>query len=423
MPYPPRSTALAFALAGGLAMAAAPAALAHGTHGHSHGHSHGHGHAESHGQNAETLSAARAFVADANEPVVRVIDLATGEVIETIALEAPARLHRGASLATIVATHPAAGLVSFVETGLSLDDHGDHMDLHVEAPRLLPTRLEGGRPAHVNRDGDTIAIFLDDDGAALVLAESALLAGQDVAPRRIEAGGAHHGIAKPAGTLVAISAPTDGERLPDRIRVVAADDVEIAEIACPRAHGEGQSGRFVAFGCADGVAIMTLGAQAPEVSRIAYPAEHEGRMVRNLAGADAFSAFLADFGPDGMAILDPIAEDGLTFVALPARRMHFALATDPGDRGFVAIEDGRLLALNALTGATIGEVQITERYSMEQGVVRPRLSTAGGFVVATDPQAGEIVVVDAQDLSVAARIAVGGTPSDVVVVAARGVQH
>lgn len=416
----PRShlAVLAVLIGAGLAAASpvsAPSALAHGTHGHSHSHSHAHA--------DEIVSAARAFVADANEPVVRVVDLATSEVIETIALAAPARLHRGASLATIVATHPAAGRVSFIETGLSLDDHGDHSDLHVEAPRLLPATLEGGRPAHVNRDGDRIAIFLDDDGVALVLSERALLAGEAVEPRRIDAGGAHHGIAKPAGPLVAVSAPTDGERLPDRIRVVDDADSEIAEVSCPRAHGEGQSGAFVAFGCADGVAMMTLGAEGPGFSRILYPAEHEGRMVRNLAGAVAISAFLADFGPDGMAILDPTAEDGLTFVALPARRMHFTHASDPGDRGFVIVEDGRLLALNALTGAMLGEVQATELYSMEQGIVRPRLSTAGSFVVATDPQAGEIVVVDAQDLKVTARIAVGGTPSDVVVVAARGVQH
>lgn len=420
MPYPARATAIALALAVGVAavpVSSSVPAYAHGTHGHSHGHSHSRDHSD------EIVSAARAFVADAADAVVHVVDLTTGEVIDTIAVAGPARLHRGASLATIVATHPAAGLVSFLGTGLSLDDHGDHEDLAVEAPRLLAASLAGGRPAHVNRDGDRIAVFLDDEGAALIVQESEILAGGDARAVRIDAGGPHHGLAKPAGPYVAVSAPTEGERLPDRIRIVDAAGEEVAEIACPRAHGEGQSGGLLAFGCADGVAVLTLGPSGPEVRRVAYPAEHDGRLVRNLAGASGFSAFLADFGPDGMAIVDPTAEDGLSFVALPARRMHFALAGDPGDRGFVIVEDGRLLALNALTGAALGEVQATGRYSMEQGVLRPRLSTGGGYVVATDPQAGEIVVIDAGDLSVKARIAVGGAPSDVVVVAASGLRH
>lgn len=386
---------------------ASSVAVAHGDHGHDH----------------DTLAALRAFVADAVDGTVRAFDIETGEEIASFDLDAPARLHRGATPATIVAAMPAAGAVAFIGTGIALEDHGDHADVVLSEPTLLPSRLAGARPSHVNRDASRIAVFFDDDGAAQVVSEADLAAGDPV-PETLSAGPAHHGLAKPVGRLVAVSVAAEGERLPVGVSLRDTGGDAVASADCPRLHGEGQSGSVLAFGCADGVAFVDTASNPPRTWHHAYPAEPGGeRMVRTIQGAEAFRSFLADFGPDGMTIVDPTAEDGFAFVHLPARRMHFALDTDPGDTGWVLVEDGRLLKLNALTGALLGEVAVTGRYAMDQGVVRPRLTVASGHVVVTDPVAGEIVIVDGHTLSVERRIAVGGEPGDVVLVAATGASH
>ncbi|WP_372425532.1 hypothetical protein [Salinarimonas chemoclinalis] len=396
-------------LALALSLACSPAAFAHGDHDHGHDH--------------DTPTAVRAFVADAIDGTVRAFDIESAEQIGTFTMDAPARLHRGATTGTIVASMPTGDAVAFIGTGVSLEDHGDHADLVLEAPTLLPARLTGGRPAHVNRDGSRIAVFFDDDGAAQLIGEAELTEA-DVAVETISAGVPHHGLAKPVGGLLAISVPAEGERLPVAVSLLGAEGAPLVRAECARLHGEGQSGSVLAFGCADAVAFVDTAASPPRAWRHAYAAEPGGeRMVRNIQGAVAFRSFLADFGPDGMVVVDPSAEDGFAFVQLPARRMHFALDADPGDTGWVVVEDGRLLKLNALTGAILGEVAVTDRYTMEQGVVRPRISVAGGHVVVTDPAAGEIVVVDGATMAVERRIAVGGEPGDVVLVSASGAAH
>ena len=390
-----------------LSIACLPAAHAHGDHDHNH----------------ETVAAARVFVADATDGTVIVLDALSGERIASFALEAPVRLHRGASEATVVATIASSGATAFIATGLALEDHGDHADLVLAEPSLLAARLTGGRPAHVNRDGSRIAVFFDEDGTAQVVGEADLHE-TEPAIETVAAGGAHHGLAKPVGDYLAISVPTEGERLPNAVALLGVEGSPVVTADCARMHGEGQSGPILAFGCADAVAFVDTSATPPKSWSHAYPAEPgEERMVRNIQGAVAFRSFLADFGPDGMLVVDPSIEDGFGFIALPARRMHFALDADPGDTGYVIVEDGRLLRLNALTGAITGEVAVTGRYAMEQGVVRPRISVVDGLLVVTDPAAGELVVIDTHEMTIAKRIAVEGAPADVVLVAASGAAH
>jgi hypothetical protein len=123
-------------------------------------------------------------------------------------------------------------------------------------------------------------------------------------------------------------------------------------------------------------------------------------------------------------IVDPTdAAEPFFFVRLPAARMHFALDPEPGDTLFVLVQDGRLLKLSALTGDLLGEAAVTAPYSMERGVVRPRVAAMGEMVLVSDPAAGAVAVLDAETLALRHRIAVGGQPFDVVVIGGEGHAH
>jgi hypothetical protein len=369
------------------------------------------------------VTAYRAVVADAGSPLLRVVDLETGKVLASAELASPARLTAGEGRRMVFAAQGAAGEVRPVDTGIAFEDHGDHADITVKAPRILAPALKGAKPSHINHGGGMVAVFFDGDGAASLIPEKAFIAGDLGRAERVATGTGHHGVAKPIGRALAISVPKEGENLPVAI-ALKQGDAPPQSIDCPRLHGEGQSGRFTGFGCADGVAMFEETASGVVGRKLAYPASlPTGRMVRNLAGASGYSMLVGDFGADGMVVIDPGKADGFSFLPLPARRIHFALDSRAGDKLFVLVEDGRLIKINPLTGATVAERAVTGRYSMEAGVVRPRMSSVGDVVVVSNPAAAEIVVLDAETLAERRRIALAGAPFDVIAVGGTGAEH
>ena len=373
----------------------------------------------------ETVGAFRLLIADAKSPAVRVLDLDSGTVLATYTLGGPARLHRGASGQYVYAVQGQSAQVAVIDTGIALDSHGDHADIKISKPRLLPVRLSGPKPSHFNRGGVLVVVFFDGDGSAQAIKEPDLVRGNTRQLRRIETGAGHHGVAKPVGSQIAISVPPDGQGLPNAIELRGRDNKPSQRADCPRMHGAGATSRFVGFGCANGVVIFEAKRDGVAARHIAYPeAVPAGRMIRNMAGATGFSFLAGDFGADGMVVLDPAAKDGdFRYVELPGRRMHFDLHPDPGDKLYVVLEDGTLLSINPLTGAIEARARVTDRYSMEQDVVRPRVTSAGSYAIVSNPAAGEIVILDAQTLAERRRVKIEGVPFDVLAVGGRGATH
>lgn len=386
---------------------------------------------EAHGPKRSSVSrststeAARLVVSDANTPTIRVIDIASGRTVGSFAAKGPARLHAGASGRYVYAVQADAGQVAIVDTGIATEGHGDHDDIKITRPRLLPTRLEGSRPSHVTYDNARIAVFFDGDGTARVFPERDLIGGRTRTIQRIETGAKHHGVVQPIGRHIAVTVPPNGDGLPNSIELRGPDRATAPRMNCDRLHGEGRTGRFVAFGCADGVVIYETGRDGVTGRSVSYAKSlPTGRLIRNMSGAAGFAFLVGDFGADGMVVLDPSAADGdFRFIPLPSRRMHFHLHPEPGDKLFVIVEDGTLIRINPITGQTTGQAQVTNRYSMDQGVVRPRVASVGRYVTVSNPATGEIVILDADTMEERRRINVGGAPFDVLAVGSVGASH
>ncbi|MBU8539211.1 hypothetical protein [Falsiroseomonas tokyonensis] len=370
---------------------------------------------------AETVTVTRLVIADHAAPRLLVTD-AAGATLLQLSLAEPVRLHHGLHHGQVALREAQLGRVSLLETGLRLEGHGDHGDLRLAAPSLLPVELRGPRPSHVVGSDGRLAVFFDGDGSASLIA-----AGQEAAPVRLSAAHAHHGVAYPfaslAGPRLAISeAPAAGER-PSAVSLRGADGAELARREdCPRLHGEGRSGALIAFGCADGV--LLLDARSGAFRKIANPEGAGERMVRNLAGGEDWRLLLGDFGPEAMMVVDPEA-NAMRVVPLPARRLHFTLDPARAETGFAITEDGVLHAFSTLDGTPRGRIQATGRYSLEGGaaVARPRLSAAGGLVAVTDPAAGRVALHDAETLALRQVIETGGRPFDIRLVSLTGESH
>jgi hypothetical protein len=358
---------------------------------------------------------------------IRIVDLQDGTEKGSYSVASAARLHVGANQRYVYLVQNVAGRVNVVDTGIGIDGHGDHMDIFVRAPRLLDSYLEGSKPVHFNRGGGRIAVFFDGDGSAQIIREREFVQGKLGSLRRIGAGGAHHGVAKPFDAVVALTRPSKvaDQTLPDSIGVLDVNGRVVAEGTCTRLHGEvALGGDMMAFGCADGLRLFERKGVRIATRRLSYPeALPAARMVRNMAAASGMRLILADFGPDGMVVIDPTGVGEFQYIQLPARRMSFELHADPGTHGYAMLEDGRLLRIDTVNGRISDEARATGRYSMESGVLRPRIAVVGPFVVVTDPAAGEVSVRDAETLAEIRRLKLGGAPFDVVAVGGSGTRH
>lgn len=372
-----------------------------------------------------STEAARLVVSDAVAPKISIIDIAGGRAIGSLTVKGVSRLHAGPSGRYVYAVQADADQVAIVDTGIATDSHGDHDDIKITRPRLMPTRLEGARPSHVTHDTTRVAAFFDGDGTARVFPERDLVAGRTRTIQRTETGAKHHGIIQPIGRHTAVTVPPDGDGLPNAIELRGPDGKASQRMNCDRLHGEGQTGRFVAFGCADSVVIYEIGRNGVTSRSVSYPASlPTGRMIRNMSGAAGFTFLVGDFGPDGMIVFDPSAADGdFRFISLPSRRMHFHLQREPGDKLFVIVEDGTLLRFDPINGQRTGEARVTDRYSMEQGVMRPRIASVGRYVAVSNPAAGEVVILDGDTMQERQRVKVGGSPFDLLAVGGAGHVH
>lgn len=88
--------------------------------------------------------AGRLVVADALAPEARVLDPNSGEVLATIPLSAPgAALYTTESGRFVGAVQGSANRVNFIDSGLELEDHGDHTHSYEHAPSGLAFALDG----------------------------------------------------------------------------------------------------------------------------------------------------------------------------------------------------------------------------------------------------------------------------------------
>lgn len=125
-----------------------------------------------------TKEAWRLFVADHTNPVVRVIDFEDGKELGRYDVKGYASLTASASGQTVFAGQTEADVIHVIKTGINFSDHGEHRDLEVSEPALLPVTFEGKRPGHVVPHDDHVVLFYDRTDKAEIVDEAEILDGK-----------------------------------------------------------------------------------------------------------------------------------------------------------------------------------------------------------------------------------------------------
>ena len=375
----------------------------------------------------------RLFVADHTQPVVRVIDVSIGGEIAKYDLSGYAALSLSESGKTVFAVQGEQNVVNAITTGITLTDHGEHRDMTVAEPRLLPDLIKGNTPGHVVTHGDDVVVFYDRGGKADLLNEGALIEGK-AELQSVDTTAPHHGVAVPIGKHILVSVPNldatvkEGE-LPPRLglRVVDRGGNQLGAVAtCTGLHGEATSARLVAFGCAEGVLVARPGGlDGPKLEMVSYGKDLPAGKVSTLLGGKALQFFLGNYGEDKVVLIDPDSNHPYRLVELATRRVDFILDPAKPRNAYILTEDGKLHLLDIVSGEITKSEVVTEPYSKDGHWrdPRPRLAVAGGEIAITDPRHGLVRMVDSETLMENRTIKIDGQPFAIVAAGGSGAIH
>ena len=366
----------------------------------------------------------RLFIADHTRPVVTALDLQTGDALVTFQLASPATLY--ATDGVVVAVQGAGNQVSAIDSGIAVDDHGDHGDITISDPELIDAVLTGEKPAHFVEHGSKAAMFFDGSGLISLFNAQQWAHEGKLAATQLDSGTSHHGVAIPWGAhTMTSSANADDEKKPRiGLNILDADGDLVGDThVCPDLHGEATSGNMAIIGCSDGVLIAS-GSGEPQITKLSYDGLPAGKSTTFLGGV-GMQYFLGNYGADKVAIIDPTEAAPFRLVDLPTRRVHFTI--DPAQPKFAYIftEDGQLHQLDIVSGKITQSLAVTEPYSMdgEWSLPRPRIAVAGKVVAVSDPNAGEVHLIDIASFTATRSIPVAGAPYNIVAVGGSGSVH
>ncbi len=260
------------------------------------------------GHTIESLGRIAVLSAESNNAVI--VDLDDAEQLDTFALTYDSsRLTASADYRYAVISARTEGHVGFIDGGLWREDHGDHLHDYEQAPESAHLELHGAKPTHVVKHDGQLAIFFDGDADAGTPASVQVLTDNDITNENehlptLNYAMNMHGVAEPRGEyLIATVRRDDADStsgakiLPDQVGVYHKHDEEyeqdhLFELTCPDLHGAAQNEEHVAFGCGDGVMIVTQEGSEFSASKIANTDAISGARIGTLLGHEESESFI-----------------------------------------------------------------------------------------------------------------------------------
>jgi hypothetical protein len=401
-----------------------------------------------------TVLRGRLVFADHEKPVVRVLDLDTGEVTHSFDLPKANPGFAGVEGGRYVAikTGDEAGTIRFLDTGLIVESHGDHVDIDKSEVKLLDFAVTGDRPAHVVSAKGELALFYDgvrpwerksEAKAVLIPIRSLALKAPEVTIWPSPA--PQHGIVIPLGGrqwLMSVPNPVyakgedrSASSRPDGFelleggdkgwkRLAHFNDSARADASCKLFHGYAASRGSHVFGCAEGMdggmLVLSQGGKGRwSGRRIAYPDERRVSAIKAREGARYMVGNYGLKAPyDALLRIDPAAKAGGAADVLPVPGGQAACQFElsgKGDRLVNLTPDGKLRVYEiAPSWRELASFDAVAGFDCQYGAKTPTpgLAVIGGSAFVSDPGNGRIREYHLDTLKQGLDLPVGGMPAN-----------
>lgn len=390
----------------------------HDDHGHDDDHNDDHAHEGSvHG---------RLVVTEVDGQMVYVLDTEDGHVEAELSVPAlPTAIYPSPDYRYAAVIARDDNWVSFIDGGLSLEDHGDHQDLVSETPAIMDFFLDGVRPTHYTLGEDQIAVFYDGNGdlgepAGVAVLTSEIIAGSGE-PALLQLPVHQHGAAQARGEYLLASErdETTESVLPDRVGLYHQHgdhyDHELTfEETCPGLHGSAQNEDLVFFGCTDGVLVIDE-SQDFAVRKIANPGSFGGDMRIGSVYAHHHAETAVAVAGGQYFVLHPDTD-----TIEPLQWTHAGEAEVVG-RGFAAggewfvllQANGMLTVMDAHDWEEVGSLSLPAEGETAAGEAGYQLVLAphGHMAYVLEAGGSHVHAIDLDHLEVEARWSLGFTPA------------
>lgn len=212
----------------------------------------------------------RLAVFDVDTQALKIIDLEDGSVIDSFVLDGTStpRLYSLPGHRYMAAIQRDDNLVSFIDSGLYTEDHGDHLHDYKEDPSLLNFMLTNVKPTHFEAGEDNAIIFNDGSDASVssVSIFSAASIEDNETLLEVNRETNMHGAAKLIDSHLFVThrdASITDTTLPAEVDRYSVNEgvatfEERYDAQCAGLHGAGYNHETLIFGCSDGILAIDL---------------------------------------------------------------------------------------------------------------------------------------------------------------------
>ncbi|PTM39653.1 hypothetical protein [Bosea sp. 124] len=395
----------------------------------------------------------RLVFADHDRPVLRVLDLDSGETTHSFAVPLP-----NAGLTTaedgrhvVVKTGDEAGTIRILDSGLVRESHGDHDDIEKLTPRMLDLVVTGDKPAHIVSEQGRIALFYDGDRPWLrksepkvVLLDLASLRGTSPPSVVWKSPAPQHGIAIPMGKrLLLVSVPNpiyakgedrSASSRPDGFEILAmtgkpeswkpvlrVNDTARPDASCRLFHGHAALRDTHVFGCAEGegggVLVLRRDGRNFATHKLAYPDGRRTSTIKGGSGRHLVGNYGLTSPYDALLRIDPAATalSEADVLAVPGEQGACQFEVSSSGRRLANLTaDGKLRVYEiAPAWKEVASFDAVPAFDCAYGAKTPtpNLAVIGASAFVSDPTGGRIREYHLDSLKQGLDLPVDGKPT------------
>lgn len=300
----------------------------------------------------------------------------------------------------------ANNFVQLFDTGF--EGHGDHVDVK-GTPKFGALTGDGNKPTHFKSKGDEIITFNDGDGTLSIAREGDFhTAGRKMSV--INAGNvAHHGAMTKFdnGTYaITVKEGSVAGTLPERVKIIDGSGKTLfaSTVQTRGIHGNATNGSISLFGSASGIlAVKPDGSQR----LIAHPADFGDAWFGSILEAKGAGKFLGYTAAKGVYVID-VAGNLVTPVLAHTDIMQ-AKVDYAGNNLIVLLHSGELRVFDLKDNSMKVNGSVLPATAKDE-TQKPQLEATSRYIYITQPKTGELLVINAKDLSKTRKVKVSATP-------------
>lgn len=359
---------------------------------------------------AESDSLGRLALTESATGNLAIFDIKEQSVIDTFTLpgSSSASVYASPDKRYAVVVQRDDSVVSFVDSGLYVEDHGDHMHEYANSPAMSSFEVAGASPTHYTQRSPYGLIFNDagegSTSSVDILSDDSI--GQSQLLTSLTLDNSMHGVAKWAGDKLFVTrrdASITDTTLPSEVERYDFDGTTLTlehryEELCPLLHGAGANDNYVVFGCGDG--ILSIDLNSPGYTATHYPETAEFTENERIGGIIAhhnIETLVGTVGYPGRRLfsLNPGTQTPIAEIALPGEAASVAQGFTPeGDRFYTVTNDGQLHFYNTDDWSLIASLQVMDPLTDTSASPQTSCSEIEDVLYLLDPNKQQIVSIN-----------------------------